>query len=196
MIVGLTGGIGSGKSTVAKIFKKNTNVAVYIADDEAKELMNSSKIIKEKLIAHFGEKSYLNGQLNRKYISDIVFDNKEKLKELNSIVHPEVKKHFQDFLKLNKDKLYVLYENAILFETENNKFCDFIISVNVDIETRIQRIIKRDSCSRNDVLNRINNQWKEDKKLLQSHYLIYNNKMENINIQVVRIHNILTKSRA
>jgi dephospho-CoA kinase len=196
MIVGLTGGIGSGKSTVAKIFKKNTNVAVYIADDEAKELMNSSKIIKEKLIAHFGEKSYLNGQLNRKYISDIVFDNKEKLKELNSIVHPEVKKHFQDFLKLNKDKLYVLYENAILFETENNKFCDFIISVNVDIETRIQRIIKRDGCSRNDVLNRINNQWKEDKKLLQSHYLIYNNKMENINIQVVRIHNILTKSRA
>ena len=99
MVVGLTGGIGSGKTTVAKLFSKFNDVAIYIADIEAKKLMNSSEIIKKKLIKQFGESSFVNQKLNRNYISEIVFNDKEKLSILNAIVHPEVKKHFQDFIK-------------------------------------------------------------------------------------------------
>ena len=193
MIIGVTGGIGSGKSTVAKFFSEKENVAIYIADIEAKNLMNTSSLIKERLVAEFGEESYVNHELNRKHISEIVFKNKEKLAILNSIVHPEVKKHFKLFVERNSEKSYIVYENAILFETSNNLFCDFVISVYVDLETRIQRIMERDSCSEKDVLSRINNQWKEEKKTLQSNYLITNVNLESTQLQVNYIHNILTK---
>ncbi|WP_337994868.1 dephospho-CoA kinase [Polaribacter ponticola] len=122
MIIGLTGGIGSGKTTVANYFSEFKNVAIYIADIEAKKLMNSSQIIKEKLIKEFGEEAFLDNVLNREYISSIVFNNKDKLSSLNAIVHPEVKKHFKDFVKNNVDKLYIIYENAILFESKSNFF--------------------------------------------------------------------------
>mgnify|MGYP000179810298 CR=1 FL=1 len=192
-IVGLTGGIGSGKTTVANLFSKFDNVAVYIADVEAKKLMNSSGIIREKLINKFGKESFKDNKLNRKYIAGIVFDNKLKLKTLNSIVHPEVKKHFQEFVKNNIDKEYILYENAILFESKSNLFCDKIISVFVSKKVRINRIMLRDNCTRTAAENRIKNQWKEDKKNLQSNYLIDNNNLNNLQSQVKRIHNNLTK---
>ena len=193
MIIGVTGGIGSGKSTVAKFFSVKENVAIYIADTEAKKLMNTSSVIKEKIIKEFGEKSYVNHQLDRKHISEIVFKNKEKLTILNSIVHPEVKKHFKLFVESNSEKSYIVYENAILFETSNNLFCDFVISVFVNLETRIKRIMERDSCGKKEVLNRINSQWKEEKKILQSNYLITNENLESTQFQVNYIHNILTK---
>jgi dephospho-CoA kinase len=114
MIVGLTGGIGSGKTTVAKLFQNFDTVAVYIADVEAKKIMNSSNVIRTKIIAAFGKSTYKENQLNRSYLASIVFNNKEKLHILNKIVHPEVKNNFQKFVQLHKKKTYVIYESAIL----------------------------------------------------------------------------------
>ena len=193
MIIGLTGGIGSGKTTVAKFFSEFNNVAVYIADLEAKKLMNSSVIIKEKLIREFGEASFVNQKLNRKYISDIVFNDKEKLSVLNAIVHPEVKKHFQKFVKENADKAYVIYENAILLESKSNLFCDFIITVYAGIDTKIERVILRDTSTKEDVKSRMRNQWDDSKKIMQSNYIIYNENLDETKNQVSKIHNILTE---
>jgi dephospho-CoA kinase len=193
MIVGLTGGIGSGKSTVAKEFQKIANIAVYFADVEAKKLMTNSLTIKKKLIEEFGENAFVNNQLNRAFIADVVFTNKDKLNTLNAIVHPEVIKHFESFFSTNKDKEYVLYENAILFENKSALFCDVIITVVATESLRIQRVVKRDSVSEADVKNRIQNQWSDAKKALLSNYIITNNELNDISIQVARIHNILTK---
>lgn len=193
MVVGLTGGIGSGKTTVANLFSEFDTIAIYIADVEAKKLMVTSTIIKSKIIDEFGEEAYKNNELNRTFIAEIVFKNKEKLAVLNKIVHPEVKKDFQKFVYKNKHKDYILYENAILFESKSNLYCDIIISVFVPLEERILRVISRDKSSKEEVLNRIKNQWLEDKKLLQSNYVIYNNSLVETKNQVNYIHNILTQ---
>ncbi|WP_166382220.1 MULTISPECIES: dephospho-CoA kinase [unclassified Polaribacter] len=196
MVVGLTGGIGSGKTTVATIFAKFNTVAIYNADLEAKKLMNASPIIKSKIIEEFGVESYLDNQLNSSFIANLVFNDKSKLAALNSIVHPEVKKHFQVFVDQNVDKEYVLYENAILFESKSNLKCDIIISVYAPLNIRIERTMQRDNSSKTAVKNRIKNQWLEDKKLLQSNYVITNLSKENTLFQVLKIHNILTKKKA
>lgn len=193
MIIGITGGIGSGKTTVTNFFSEFKNVAIYIADIEAKILMNTSAIIKAKIIEEFGKESYKKNKLNKPFIAAIVFKDKNKLAILNSIVHPEVKKHFQNFVLQNNKKEYILYENAILFESKGNLFCDVIISVFVPLEERIERVIARDNSTKKEVQNRINNQWLEDKKLLQSNYIIYNNSLSETKNQVNVIHNILTK---
>ena len=195
MVVGLTGGIGSGKTTVVQFFQEFSNVAVYIADIEAKKLMNSSASIQSKIIKEFGNKSYKNNQLNSDFIADIVFKDKKKLAILNAIVHPEVDKHFQKFIIKNKDKSYILYENAILFENKSNSLCDFIITVSAPLETRIQRVMQRDQSTRETVIDRIKNQWIEDKKTLQSNYIIENTSLENTKNQVLIIHNLLTKKQ-
>ncbi|PWG04858.1 dephospho-CoA kinase [Polaribacter aquimarinus] len=193
MIIGLTGGIGSGKTTVANLFLEFDNVAVYFADVEAKNLMNTSSTIKSKITKAFGKESYINNQLNRSFISNLVFRDKDKLQILNTIVHPEVKKHFQNFIINNQDKKYIIYENAILFESKSNLICDFIISVFVDVNTRIKRVLLRDKFTREEAKSRIKSQWLEDKKVLQSNYLITNYDISKTKNQVKRIHNILTK---
>ena len=193
MIVGLTGGIGSGKTTVAKLFSNYANVAIYIADVEAKKLINSSTSIKQQITKLFGANAYKNNILDRKYIGQLVFNSKAKLQALNKIVHPAVKEHFANFVQSNKNKDYILYESAILFESNSIEKLDFIISVYVDLEERIQRVMVRDSVEKKEVLARINNQWKEDKILLLSNYLIINSSIENTKDQVRKINNILTK---
>ncbi len=192
MVVGITGGIGSGKSTVVKMFSQFEDIAIYIADDEAKKLMNSSNEIKSKLISEFGSDTYKNNTLNRSYLANIVFNNKEKLATLNAIVHPVVNKHLQDFIKYNSNKKYILYENAILFENGSNAFCDKIITVVTPEDIRIQRVIKRDDSTIDAVKNRIKNQWPQNKKALQSHYIIENVTLSNTEVQVLKIHNYLT----
>lgn len=192
MVVGITGGIGSGKSTVVKMFSKFKNIAIYIADEEAKKLMNSSDEIKAKLIAEFGENAYKNNALNRAYIANIVFNNKNKLAILNAIVHPVVNEHLQSFIKNNINKEYILYENAILFENGSNSFCDKIITVTAPENTRIQRVVKRDNSTIDAVKNRIKNQWPQSKKSLQSHYIIENVTLTKTKEQVSKIHNYLT----
>ncbi|WP_339342657.1 dephospho-CoA kinase [uncultured Polaribacter sp.] len=193
MIVGLTGGIGSGKTTVAEVFKKLDSVAVYIADIEARKIMNSSVVIRTQLLQAFGKETYKNNELNRQYLANTVFESEEKLTILNNIVHPEVKKHFLDFATRNADKSYVLYESAILFESNSSQQCDFIISVFLDKEERIKRVLERDKTTEKEVLSRINSQWKEDKKLLSSNYIIFNYAIQDTKKSVLKIHNILTE---
>ena len=196
MIVGLTGGIGSGKTTVAKLFQNFDTVAVYIADVEAKKIMNSSDVIRTKIIAAFGKSTYKENQLNRSYLASIVFNNKEKLHILNKIVHPEVKKNFQKFVQLHKKKTYVIYESAILFESKSQQQFNFVISVFLSLEERVKRVIKRDHSSKQEVLDRIEHQWKEDKKLLLSNYLIDNYSLQETEASVKEIHSILTKKKS
>lgn len=193
MIVGLTGGIGSGKSTVVSYFKKFTDAAIYIADDEAKKLMHASEI-RLKIINLFGENAFVNQKLNRKFIADIVFKDSKKLKQLNVIVHPIVKKHFIEFVKQHQKVPYILYENAILFENQNQDICDVIICVTAPKEVRINRLLKRDASTTKAIALRMKNQWSENKKTLQSNYIIENISAEVAENEVKRIHNILTKN--
>jgi dephospho-CoA kinase len=195
MIIGLTGGIGSGKTTVANLFKKFDSVAVYIADFEAKKIMNTSEYVREQIIEAFGKDVYKENGLDPKYLANIVFNDKQKLQLLNKIIHPVVREKFQEFVRLNEHKTYIIYESAILFESGTAKQFDFVISIFLDLENRINRVKLRDNCSRQVVLDRIQNQWKEDKKLLLSNYIIDNSNLEITGIMVKYIHNILTKKR-
>lgn len=193
MVVGITGGIGSGKTTIVNMFANFENNAVYIADKEAKMLMHTSKVIQEKIIKEFSEEAYVNGNLNRPFIANIVFNDKAKLKTLNRIVHPEVHKHLQDFVNLHQDKDYIIYENAILFENQSDALCDKIITITAPLKDRLSRVVARDNVSQEEVLSRIHNQWPETKKTLQSHYLIVNKKLSESKNMVLLIHNKLTK---
>jgi dephospho-CoA kinase len=195
MVVGLTGGIGSGKSTVLERFKALGAVAIYNADVEAKKLMNTSPIIKSKLIGLFGKDAYKDNQLNRSFIASVVFSDKEKLEKLNAIVHPEVYDHLNSFIEENRFKDYVLYENAILFENKSDVFCDYIITVIAHENIRIDRVVARDGISRQEVEKRINNQWLGVKKALLSNYVIINEDLKTIDNQIVNIHNNLTKKK-
>ena len=195
MVIGITGGIGSGKSFVSKEFCSFPNTVYYHADEEAKSLMNSSKVLRKNIIEAFGEESYVDNQLNRKYLADKVFGNKTELEKLNSIVHPEVYRHLKLFIENNADKDYVLYENAILFENKSDLYCDFIITVFTDEAVRIDRVMKRDQVSKAEVESRIQHQMSDQKKILLSNYIIDNNGLLPLEDQIVKIHNILTKKK-
>lgn len=192
MIVGITGGIGSGKSTVTGLFKELDNVVVYVADDEAKKLMNTSETIRSAIVREFGEKTYQDNNLNRPYLAKQVFNDKEKLSTLNAIVHPEVHQHFRTFIKTHEQSI-IIYENAILFEIGSDRFCDVIIAIFVAENERIKRVMRRDNVTEKEVLNRIKNQWSDQKKMMLSNYVITNNLKELLPSQVQQIHNILTK---
>ena len=189
--VGLTGGIGSGKTTVANYFIE-LGMPVYFADKEAKKLMNSSTKIKNKLINEFGENTYKNGELNRKYLANIVFHNKSKLSIINGIVHPAVAKHFAKWVKKQKTK-YVIQENAILFENNTASNFDYIITVTAPVDVKIDRIIKRDSTTKEDVLSRMNNQWDDIKKIEMSDFVINNIELSDTKKQIAKLHKKLSK---
>lgn len=189
--VGLTGGIGSGKTTVANYFIE-LGVPVYFADDEAKKLMNSSTYIKNKLIREFGEKTYQNGELNRKYLASIVFHDTSKLNIINGIVHPAVADHFAKWIKKQQSK-YIIQENAILFENQTSSIFDFIITVTAPINVKIERILKRDTSSKNDILSRMKNQWDDVRKIALSDFVIDNIDLADTKKQVGQIHKKLLK---
>lgn len=171
-IIGLTGGIGSGKSTIAGYFKA-LGVPIYIADEEARKLMDMPDVIR-KVQSLFDENVIENNSLNRKKIAELVFSAPEKLKKLNSIIHPEVKKHFLSWVKAHKEFPFVIKEAAILFESGSYKDCDKIITVTAPQEVRIKRVMSRDKVSREQVLERIENQWPEEKKTAMSDFVIQN----------------------
>lgn len=191
-IIGLTGGIGSGKSTVAS-YIASKGIPVYIADEEAKKLMDS-KNISSRIQAIFPENIITeDGKLDRKKIAAIVFNSPEKLSELNSIVHPEVKKHFENWLKKNKNASFVIKEVAILFETGGDLFCDKVILITAPQEIRIQRAIKRDNVDRESILKRIQNQLPEEEKIKKSNFVIHNIDLKTTLKQVDQILKILAK---
>jgi len=170
-IIGLTGGIGSGKTTVAKMFRQ-LGVPVYIADEEAKKLMHTARVRKQ-IINLFGEQAYCNNQLNNKLIAQIVFKDKALLQQLNTIVHPEVRRHFQQWVKKQKAP-YVIKENAILFETGTAENYDFTILVTADKDVKLSRIQQRDNSSIEEIEARMDNQWPDDKKVSLADYVIDN----------------------
>jgi len=172
--IGLTGGIGSGKTTVSKILVKK-GIPVYDSDSNAKLLMNSSNEIKKLIINHFGKLSYTNNKLNNKYISKIIFNNPVEMNMISSLIHPFVHDNFNKW-KNNFSSKYVIFESAIIFETGSYEKFDFNILVLSDIEKRIKRVIKRDFSSEDDVLTRIKSQWIDDKKIPFADYVIKNNK--------------------
>ncbi len=191
MIVCLTGGIGSGKTTISNIFS-SLGIPVYIADIEARKLMEFSKDIRDLIIKEFGEESYLNNKPNRKYLATIVFNDKEKLKTLNSIIHPRVESHFNNWYIKQKSH-YVIKESAVLFESGGCEKCDKIVLVIASKENRIKRVIKRDKVSRKDVLDRIKNQWPDQEKKKYADYIIRNDVREKMNSEVERVHIELLK---
>ena len=159
-IIGLTGGIGSGKSSVLEIFKK-IGISTYNADESAKKLISSDKKIIYSIKQLFGEDIYDKNELNSKLVSKIVFNDKEKLKSLNSIIHPAVAIDFDNFCFKHRDESYIVKEAAIIFETKTENLFNKIIYVKAPKEIRIDRVMQRDNLSRDDVLNRMQNQINE-----------------------------------
>ncbi|WP_411030986.1 dephospho-CoA kinase [Spongiimicrobium sp. 3-5] len=191
MIVGLTGGIGSGKTTVAKMFKA-LGVPVYNSDKEAKRLMRSSKKVKKAILQLFGDEAYLDKKLNKTYISSKVFKDPNLLEQLNGIVHPAVRKHFLSWKSRQKSP-YVIQEAAIIFEIGSQNNYDRIILVTSPESTRIQRVIDRDGSTREKVLNRINNQWPDEEKIVLADFIVSNTDLEKTRNMVNDIHVQLLK---
>ncbi|WP_369012880.1 dephospho-CoA kinase [Flavobacterium anhuiense] len=188
-VIGLTGGIGSGKTTVANYFEE-MGVPVYIADDGAKRVIQSKNILDEVKSA-FGGNIFDGDILNRAKLAQIVFNDKEQLTKLNAIVHPAVKLDFEAWLEKYKNYDYVIYEAAILFESGRYKECDVIITVTAPEEVRIERVIKRDKTTREQVLSRMKMQWDDEKRISKSNFVINNNNLKNAKEEVVKILKIL-----
>lgn len=170
--VGLTGGIGSGKTTVARIFE-SFGVPVYYSDDWAKYLMNHDPELKDKIISLFGVESYVNNELNRGHIASVVFSDKDKLQSLNKVVHPVVRNHFDEWCA-KQDSPFVIKEAAILIESGAYKNVDKIIVVSASEKERIRRVVARDSANADQVLNRMRNQLSEEERLDHADFVINN----------------------
>lgn len=186
IIVGLTGGIGSGKTTVAKQFRAH-GIPVYIADDEAKKLVNRSKVIKRKLIALFGENAYIDDELNRPFISKAIFNNKPYLEQMNAIVHPKVARHFMRWLTKQKSP-YVIKESAILFESGSYKQCNLIILVTAPKEIRVKRLLLRDNTTKDKIKAIMDNQLPDKELIERSDFIILNDTIISAKNQVDKVH--------
>lgn len=185
--VGLTGGIGSGKSIVAKIFEI-LGVPVFYADKEAKLLMVSHQGIREEISKLFGNQVYKEKELNREYIAEIVFKDPGLLEKLNAIVHPVVHQHFLKWVVSFSGNPYIMEEAAILFESGANTSFDYSILVTSPESLRIQRVMKRDKISEEKVKERMNNQFPEEKKLSLADFVINNDIDSMILPQVLELH--------
>lgn len=191
-IVGLTGGIGSGKTTVAGFFK-DLNIPVYIADDAGKRLMNSSSKIRREIIEIFGQAAYNGNSPDRKFIASRVFNDPDQLEKLNRIIHPAVESDFNEWLKEQTSE-YVIYEAAILFETGSYKKCDYSILVTASQMLRIQRLQKRDNSSKEEIQERMDNQWSNEKKSRLADFIINNEELAQTKKQVEVIHDKILKA--
>jgi dephospho-CoA kinase len=189
--IGLTGGIGSGKSTVAKVFEA-LGIPVYYADEAAKRLMNEDKEIKEALLHHFGKESYVNGKLNRPYIASIVFNDKEKLELLNFITHPATIRDANEWMK-KQNSAYIIKEAALLFESGSSEHLDKIVGVYAPASLRMMRTMERDNISRDEVIKRMNRQIEEEIKMKLCDFVIINDEQQLVIPQVIKLHEQLSE---
>jgi dephospho-CoA kinase len=180
-IIGLTGGIGSGKTTIANHLK-SLGIPIYNSDDQAKKILYLPETV-ESLKSVFGDVIFTNEMFDKEKLSKIVFNNPEQLKLLNQIIHPAVKVDFENWLKANKNSPLVIKEAAILFESGSYKNCDVIISVSAPQEIRIQRVIARDHLTYDEVMFRINNQWTDEMRNEKSDYVIDNQDIDKALVQ-------------
>lgn len=191
--IGLTGGIGSGKSTVAKIFE-TLGIPVYYADDAGKKLMNENEALKALIQQHFGKDTYSNGELNRKHLSSLVFNSPEKLALLNSIVHPATIKDADEWMS-RQDAPYAIKEAALIFESGSQEHLDKVIGVYAPAAIRINRVMQRDNTSREEVISRMNRQINEEIKMRLCDYVVINDEQQLVIPQVISIHEALCKER-
>ncbi|MDQ3048582.1 MAG: dephospho-CoA kinase [Bacteroidota bacterium] len=189
--VGITGGLGSGKSTVCKLFSL-LGVPVYYSDEESKNILESDVVVKAAVVREFGEGVLdLNGAIDRKLLAGIVFSDKNKLAKLNAITHPAVASHFAAWAELHKNSPYILKEAAILFESGADKQVDKVILVTAPQDLRIRRAMKRNRITAELALLRINNQLSDSDKASRSHYIIVNDEQEMLIPQVLKTHTYL-----
>lgn len=184
--VGITGGIGSGKSTVARMFGL-LDVPVYYADDEAKKLMNHDPEIQNQVIAIFGTGAYVHNALDRAFVGKAAFSAPEKLKALNEVVHPAVIAHGQKWMAAQNAR-YILKEAALIFESESYKQLDLVIGVWCPLEVRISRVMQRDNINREEVLARVAMQMNEEDKMKRCDFLIHNDELQPVIPQVLALH--------
>lgn len=184
--VGLTGGIGSGKTTVAKMFA-SLGVPIYNSDQEAKNLMTVDPELRKSMIDLFGPEAYQGESLNREFIAARVFHNRDLLQQLNAVVHPAVRNHFREWMK-EQEAHYVIQEAAILFENGSYKDYDFMILVTAPTELRISRIQERDGTTVEQIRARMEHQWEESKKIPLAHFVIKNHDLETTRTQVEMVH--------
>ncbi len=184
--IGLTGGIGSGKTTVAHIFEV-LGIPVYYADDAAKRLMNEDENLKQQIITHFGEESYIDGKLNRPYLSSVIFSDTEKTKVINSIIHPATIANAELWMS-KQTALYAIKEAALIFEAAAEKQLDLVIGVQTPLPLRIQRVMLRDNITEEAVLARMQKQMNEEEKINRCDFVIVNDEKELLIPQVVALH--------
>lgn len=190
-VIGLTGGIGSGKTTVAGFFEE-LGIPVYIADNAGKSLMRTSSEVKKNIIALLGPKAYQENLPDTKHIASRVFSSPEKLKQLNAIIHPAVQTDFKNWME-SQNAAYVIYEAAILFESGGYKKCDAVILVTAPYEERISRLQKRDASSIEEIEARMQHQWTDFQKLELATFEIKNSNLSVTKEQVRNLHEILLK---
>lgn len=184
--VGLTGGIGSGKTIVAKVFNA-LGVPVFYADKAAKQCMQEDEALKQKLQTTFGTAIYKEGVLQRTALAQIIFNNEAALQQVNALVHPAVQQRFEQWC-LEQNTPYVLKEAAILFESGSDKGLDAVVCVSAPEALRIQRVVQRDGVQEEQVQARINKQWPQDKKIAQSDYHICNDDKSLLMPQILKVH--------
>jgi dephospho-CoA kinase len=183
--IGLTGGIGSGKSIVARVFE-TLGIPVYYADDAAKRLMSTDENLKESIIKNFGEECYKSGQLDRKQLASIVFNNKEKLKLLNSLIHPATIADANEWMKKQKSA-YIMKEAALLFESGADKNLDYVIGVLSPADLRIKRVMQRDGLTEKEVMQRIDQQMDEKEKMKRCDFIITNDEKQLVLPQILEL---------
>lgn len=191
--VGITGGIGSGKSIVCEIFSR-LGVPVYNADIRAKYLMQNSVKIRQQLLRKFGPEVFKHNQLNRKFLADIIFHDQVALSFVNSVVHPEVASDFEQWSAKHKTVSYTIEEAALLFESGAFQKMDRIILVYAPLSLRLKRVMNRDKATREQVISRMENQMPEEEKISHSQYIIQNDEKNSVLEQVLRFHSLLNRS--
>ncbi len=193
--IGITGGIGSGKTTVARIFEV-LGIPVYYADDAAKRIMNEDPVLKAEIVKNFGERSYIDGKLNRQYLASIVFNDKKKLSVLNGLVHPATIRNSVQWMKCQTTP-YAIREAALIFESGVQSQLDFVIGVSAPLEMRIDRAMQRDNLTRQQVLDRIDRQINETIKMRLCDFVIVNDAKKPVIAQVLKLHELfLEKAKA
>lgn len=185
--VAITGGIGTGKTTISNMFA-DKGVPVFNSDEIAKKIMNTNSLLKNEIVTAFGDKVYDKNKLNKEYLSDVIFNNESLLKKINSIVHPYVADEFNSWIE-EQDSKYIIYESAIIFENQAEDFFDKIICVTASEEDVISRVMKRNNFSVDKIKSIINKQLPNGAKIQKSDYVIENTNISKLSDKVLEIHN-------